>query len=58
MFIANNLGNFFVDSVPFELTTIYQEGNARIPLLFLLAGEADPLASILTLAVAKGMTEK
>lgn len=58
MFIANNLGNFFIESVPFELTTIYHEGNARIPLLFLLSGESDPVAHIMTLAATKGMVDK
>lgn len=58
MFVARNLGSFFVETVPFEMTTIFHEGNARIPLLFLLSGESSPVSDIMALAEGKGMLEK
>ena len=49
-FVAQNLGQQFVESPPVQLATLYEDTSNTIPLVFVLSPGSDPMSSFLRFA--------
>eukprot|EP00742_Colponemidia_sp_Colp-10_P004283 GILJ01004568.1.p1 GENE.GILJ01004568.1~~GILJ01004568.1.p1 ORF type:complete len:2868 (+),score=508.60 GILJ01004568.1:1-8604(+) len=53
-FIAESLGDYFVESPPFDLDGAYEDSTSLTPIVFVLSPGADPISYLMNLAKAKG----
>ncbi|KAJ7552868.1 hypothetical protein O6H91_06G073600 [Diphasiastrum complanatum] len=57
-FVAENLGQRFIESPAFDLSSCYKDGSPSSPLIFVLSSGADPMADLLKLAEDLRFTKK
>ena len=57
-FIAEQVGNRFIEPPPFDLALCFKEAKPITPLIFVLSAGADPMADLLKLAEEKKFTKK
>ncbi|EGF78014.1 hypothetical protein BATDEDRAFT_91203 [Batrachochytrium dendrobatidis JAM81] len=57
-FVANNLGQKFVEPPILDMQDILAESSPKTPLIFVLSPGVDPTSALLQLAKKKGMTER
>lgn len=57
-FIANNLGQKFVEPPILDVADILADSSPRTPLIFVLSPGVDPTLSLQQLAQQRGMTER
>ena len=57
-FVAENLGQRFIESPPFDLEGAYEVSDCNTPLIFVLSPGADPMDYLLKLAKRQGMQDK
>lgn len=53
-FVTKMLGEYFIESPPFDLSGAYGDSNSATPLIFILSPGADPTDYLLQLAESKG----
>ena len=53
-YVSNAIGEYFIQSPPFDLEGCYNDSIAVTPLIFILSPGADPTDYLLTLAESKG----
>ncbi|XP_066595663.1 dynein axonemal heavy chain 3 [Prorops nasuta] len=56
-FIIENMGQFFVESPPFDLQGSYNDSNNVTPLIFILSPGSDPMAGLIKFAEDRGITK-
>lgn len=56
-YVEKELGHQFIDPPAFSLSACYQDATNITPLIFILAGGADPAADVLALAKEVGMEQ-
>jgi len=56
-YVAKELGHQFIDPPAFSLSACYHDATNITPLIFILAGGADPAADVLALAKEMGMEQ-
>lgn len=54
LFVAQNLGQSFVESPPTDLNTLYKDMSNKIPLVFILSTGSDPMGAFLRFAKEQG----
>ena len=57
-FVKGELGAHFIESPPFDLEGCLRDSSNVTPIIFVLSPGADPIAYLIALAEAKGMTDK
>jgi dynein heavy chain len=58
LFVAQNLGQVFVESPATDLNTLYKDMSCRTPLVFILSTGSDPMGSFLRFAKEMAMSNK
>ena len=58
MFVLNNMGKFYTESPPVTMDVVYPDTDERTPMIFILSTGADPTATLLKYAKAKGQMEE
>lgn len=58
LFVAQNLGQSFVESPPTDLNTLFKDMSEKIPLVFILSTGSDPMGAFLRFAKEQGMANK
>lgn len=53
-FVANELGQKYIEPPPFDLEGIYKDSSSTSPLVFILSPGVDPMLSLLKFAEGKG----
>eukprot|EP00930_Biecheleria_cincta_P008309 TRINITY_DN10972_c0_g3_i1.p1 TRINITY_DN10972_c0_g3~~TRINITY_DN10972_c0_g3_i1.p1 ORF type:complete len:4176 (-),score=874.55 TRINITY_DN10972_c0_g3_i1:69-11708(-) len=56
--VAEELGQLFIESPPFDLASCYNDSVSTTPLIFVLSAGADPTEYLLTLANDKGYGDR
>lgn len=54
-FVAQNLGQTFVESPPTDLNTLFKDMSNKIPLVFILSTGSDPMGAFLRFAKEQGL---
>ena len=54
-YIKEELGEFFIESPPFDLKGAYEDSNCLNPIIFVLSPGADPISDLLKLAAENEM---
>jgi hypothetical protein len=54
LFVADQMGQNFIEPPPFDLAACFEDSNPCSPLIFVLSAGADPNASLFKLAEEKG----
>ena len=57
-FVANKIGERFIEPPPFDLASCYQESSVTAPLIFVLSSGADPMADLLKFCEEQNMMKK
>lgn len=57
-FVAQEMGQRFIEPQPFDLKAGYDDSNCSTPLIFVLTPGADPMSELLKLAVELGFSKK
>jgi dynein heavy chain len=57
-FVRDNLGEHYIVSPPFDLEGSLNDSSNVTPIIFVLSPGADPIAYLIALAEAKGMSDK
>lgn len=57
-FVAQNLGQTFVESPPTDLNTLFKDMSNKIPLVFILSTGSDPMGAFLRFAKEQGLLNK
>ena len=58
LFVAEHLGQRFIEPPPFDLAASYHDSSPTTPLIFVLSSGADPMADLLKLADEMRMSKK
>lgn len=54
LFVAQNLGQTFVESPPTDLNTLFKDMSNKTPLVFILSTGSDPMGAFLRFAKEQG----
>ena len=57
IYVKDSLGAKYVDSIPFDLSTSFEDSAPAVPIFFLLSPGVDPVKAVKTLGASLGMTE-
>jgi len=57
LFVANEMGQQFIEPPPFDLAACYEDSDPCTPLIFILSAGSDPNAALFKLADEKGFGE-
>ena len=57
IYVKDSLGAKYVDSIPFDLSTSFEDSAPAVPIFFLLSPGVDPVKAVRTLGASLGMTE-
>ena len=52
-FVGAELGGKYVEPVPFDLPSCFEDSSAGVPLVFVLSAGSDPMANLLNFAASK-----
>ena len=58
LFVAEHLGQIFVESPATDLNTLFKDMSCRTPLVFILSTGSDPMGSFLRFAKESGMSQR
>lgn len=57
-YVIDSLGQYFIESPPFNLNDAYEDSTSTTPLIFVLSAGADPMAYLQNLAKEKEFDSK
>jgi dynein heavy chain len=57
-YIAETMGQNYIDVPPLELATVFADTNAKTPMIFILSPGSDPVSSLMKLAKDKNMADQ
>ena len=52
-FVGAELGSKYVEPMPFDLPSCFEDSSASVPLVFVLSSGSDPMANLLNFAASK-----